>query len=133
MDLAFVNWGGMCTILVAPVISSPVRLDQPHEALNTVLQLLEEELLLLMLEGLLLHSIDPAGNLLHHPDGLCQQGVVLVLSTGVLQHALHKGVRLQFRARESKIIQRQHQKPNNYQDYLKTFFIFVVSQSQLLL
>lgn len=85
MDLALVSWAGMCTIPVAPAVPSPVRLDQPHEALNTVLQLLEEELLLFMLEGLLLHGIDPAGNMLHHPNGLCQQGVVLVLSTGVLQ------------------------------------------------
>lgn len=95
----------MCSLLVALAAPSPVRLDQPHEALDAVLQLLEEQLLLLMLEGLLLHGIDPAGHLLHHPDGLRQQGMVWVLPAGVLQHALFKGVaRLKFSAGENKII-----------------------------
>lgn len=94
----------MCKLLLALATPSPVRLDQAHETLNNVLQLLKEQLLLLMLESLLLHSINPAGHLLHHPDGLCQQGMVWVLPAGVLQQALYKGVaRLKFRAGEDKI------------------------------
>lgn len=99
----------MCTILVAPTAPAPVRLDQPHKTLNNVLQLLEEQLLLLMLEGLLLHSINPTGHMLHHTNGLCQQGMVLVLPTGMLQQALYRGVaRLIFRAGGNKIMLRLH-------------------------
>lgn len=45
-----------------------------------------------MLKGLLLHSINPAGHLLHHPNGLCQQGMIWMLPAGMLQQALYKSV-----------------------------------------
>lgn len=101
MDPVLGRKAGMSESLVAFAAASPVRLDQPYKALNDVFQFLKMELLLLMLEGLLLHSIDPAGHLLHYPNGFCQQGIVLVLPAGMLQQALNESVKkLKFKDRK---------------------------------
>lgn len=66
----------------------PIRLNQANETLNDVLKLLKVELLLLMLEGFLLHLIDSGGNLLNQSNGLRHQGMIWMISVCVFQKAL---------------------------------------------